>query len=72
VSVEDDKCSGQQRTSKTTENVEKIREHIHEEHRWAIHELTDTDGISYAVCQEIFNRKSEHAPHCRKVCSPDS
>jgi hypothetical protein len=33
VSVEDDERSGQPSTIKTTENVEKIREFIHEDHR---------------------------------------
>jgi hypothetical protein len=32
VSVEDDKHSGRPSTSKTTENFEKIRELIHEDH----------------------------------------
>jgi hypothetical protein len=52
VSLEDDECSGRPRTSKTTENVEKIQELIHEDHCQTIHEPTDTTGISYAVCQE--------------------
>jgi ribosomal protein S25 len=56
VSVEDDKCSGQPSTSKTTENVEKIRELIHEDHRRTIYELTDTVGISYGICQEILRK----------------
>jgi hypothetical protein len=34
-----------------TENVEKIREHIHEDRHRTIHELADTAGISYGVCQ---------------------
>jgi hypothetical protein len=54
VSVEDDKCSEQPSTSKTTENVEKIQELIHEDSCPAIHELADTIGISYGVCQEIL------------------
>jgi hypothetical protein len=33
VSVEDDERSGRPRTSKTTDNVEKILEIIHEDHR---------------------------------------
>jgi hypothetical protein len=32
VTAEDDEHSGQPSTSKTTENVEKIRELIHEDH----------------------------------------
>jgi hypothetical protein len=54
VSDRDDKCSGQTSSSKTTENIEKIRELIHEDRRWTIHELADTVGISYGVCQEIL------------------
>jgi ribosomal protein S25 len=37
-----------------TENVEKIRELIHKDHCQTIHELADTAGISYGVCQEIL------------------
>jgi hypothetical protein len=47
MSVEDDERSGRQ-------NVDKIRELIHEDHRRPIHELADTVGISYGVCQEIL------------------
>jgi hypothetical protein len=54
LSVEDDKRSGQPSTSKTTENVETIRELIHDDCRQTIHELADTTGISYGVCQEIL------------------
>jgi hypothetical protein len=35
-------------------NVEKIWELINEDCRWTIHELSDTVGISYGVCQEIL------------------
>jgi hypothetical protein len=54
VSVEDDERSGRPSTSKTTENVEKIQELIHKDRCRTIHELTDTAGISYGVCQEIL------------------
>jgi hypothetical protein len=54
ASVEDDKRSGRPSSSKTTENVEKIRELVHEDCHQTIHELTDTVGISYGVCQEIL------------------
>jgi predicted transcriptional regulator YdeE len=56
VSVEDDERSGLPSTSKTTENVEKILELIHEDHRQTIHELADTIGIryEYGVCQEVL------------------
>jgi hypothetical protein len=54
VSVEDDECSGQPSTSKTTGNVEKIREFMIKDCCQTIHELTDTVGIRYGVCQEIL------------------
>jgi hypothetical protein len=38
----------------TTKNVEKIGALIHEDRRRKIHELADTVGISYGVCQEIL------------------
>jgi hypothetical protein len=50
----EDEHSGWPSTSRMTENVEKIRELIHEDCRWTIHELRDTVGISYGVCQEIL------------------
>jgi hypothetical protein len=54
VSVRDDECLGEPNTSKMTENVEKIWELIHEDHHRTIHELADTVGISYGVCQVIL------------------
>jgi hypothetical protein len=54
VSVEGEERSGQQSIRKTTENVEKFQELIHEDHCRTIHELADTIGISYGVCQEIL------------------
>jgi hypothetical protein len=70
VSVEDNERSGRPSTSKMTENVEKIRELIHEDHHQTIHGLADTTEISYGVCLEILAEKFEHALHCREVSSP--
>jgi hypothetical protein len=53
VSVEDAEHSGRPGTSKITENVENIRL-IHRDCHRTIHELADTVGISYGVCQEIL------------------
>jgi hypothetical protein len=53
VSFEDEEHSGQPSTSKMTENVEKIRKLINEDHCRTIHGHADTTGISYGVCQEI-------------------
>jgi hypothetical protein len=47
VSVEDDESSEQPSTRKTTENVEEIRELIHEDRRRTIREFADTAAISY-------------------------
>jgi hypothetical protein len=68
VSVEDGKRSGRPSTNKRTENVEKIQELIHEDHRRTIDELADTTGISYGVCQDDLNRKFQHALHYCKIC----
>jgi transposase len=54
ISVENDEGSGQPSTCKTTENVKKIIELIHEGRRRTIHEIADTVWISYGVCQEIL------------------
>jgi hypothetical protein len=54
VSVEDDKRSGRTSISKMTENVEKIRELIHQDRCRTILKSADTVGINYEVCQEIL------------------
>jgi hypothetical protein len=54
VSVEVDERSVRPSKNKKTENIEKIQEFVHEDHRRTIHELTHTVGISYGVCHEIF------------------
>jgi ribosomal protein S25 len=54
MSAEDDNCSGLPSTTKTIDNVEKIRELINEDRCLTVHELADTVGISYGVCQEIL------------------
>jgi hypothetical protein len=54
LSAEDDERSGRPSTNKMTENVEKIQELIHKDHRRTIHELAETVGVSYGVCQEIL------------------
>jgi hypothetical protein len=51
LSIEDDEHSG--RPSRTTENVENIPPLNQEDRRQTIHELSDTVGIIYGVCQEI-------------------
>jgi hypothetical protein len=69
VSVEDGECSGQPSTRKTTENVEKIQQLINKDHRRTIHELTDTVGISYGVCQKILP-KNLNMCHIGTKCVP--
>jgi hypothetical protein len=54
VSAEDDEHSEQPSTSKMTENVEEIREFIHEDCQQTTYELADTVGIGYGVHQEIL------------------
>jgi hypothetical protein len=66
VSAEDDERSGRPSTSKTTENVEKIRELINENSRRTIRELADTAGISCGVSQEIL-RENLTVRHCSSI-----
>jgi hypothetical protein len=66
VSVQDDERSGKPSTSKTTENVENFRELIHKDCRQTIHEIADTLGITYGVCQEIL---TENLNTCRTTPS---
>jgi hypothetical protein len=82
VSDEGNERSGRQSISKTTENIGKIRELIHEDRRRTIHELEDTVAISYGVCQEILTenlnmrriapssrqRARPHVPENNTVC----
>jgi hypothetical protein len=73
VSVEDDKRSGRRCTTKTIENVEKIRELINEDRRLPIHALPGTIGISYGVCQEILTENlnvRRIAPSSRQHAHP--
>jgi hypothetical protein len=72
VSVEDDKRSGRPCTSKTTENVEKIRELVNEDHRRKIHELADTVWISYGVFQILLENLNIHriASSSRQLARP--
>jgi hypothetical protein len=51
VSAEDDKCSGWPSTSRTMENVEKVRELIYKDCRRTIHKFADITGISYRICK---------------------
>jgi hypothetical protein len=48
------KLLGDQGSPKRQKNVEKFQELIHKDYHWTIHELADTTGISYGVCQEIL------------------
>jgi hypothetical protein len=72
VSFEDDEHSGCRSTSKTTENIEKIRELINEDRRLTIHELADTAGISHGVCQILTEHLNLHriAPSLRQCAHP--
>jgi hypothetical protein len=60
VSVEDNQRSGRPSTSKTTEMVEKFWELIHKHRHRTMHELTDTVGISYEVCQILTENLNMH------------
>lgn len=54
TSTEDDQRSGRPSTSTTPENIEKIRQLIHEDRRRTIREICDMVGIGYGICQAIL------------------
>jgi hypothetical protein len=56
----EDKYSGRLSNSKTIEDIEKIRELVHEGRRRTIHEPADTVGARYGVCQKIITNSFEH------------
>jgi ribosomal protein S25 len=45
---------GDQAPAKRQKMFKKIRDLIHEDSHQTLHELADTVGISYGVCQEIL------------------
>jgi len=54
MSVEDHPHSGRQSTSRTDENIEKIREKINEDRRYTIDEISESTGVSWSSCQRIL------------------
>lgn len=53
-SVEDDERSGRPSTSKTDENIDKVKEMLAENRKLTIRELTDDLNISYGSVQDIM------------------
>jgi len=54
MSVEDHPHSGRPSTSRTDENVEKIREQINQDSRYTIDEISEAIGVSWNSCQRIL------------------
>jgi len=54
MSVEDHPHSGRPPTSRTDENVEKIREQINEDRRYTIDEISEATGVSWSSCQRFL------------------
>ena len=52
--VEDHPHSGHPSTSRSNENVEKIRQKINEGHRYTIDEISEALGVSWSTCQWIL------------------
>ena len=68
MSVEDHPHSGRPSTSRTDENVERIREQINEDHRYTIDEISEACELE--LLSADFDRGFEHETPCREVCSP--
>jgi AraC-like DNA-binding protein len=54
MSIEDHPHSGHPSTSRTDENVDKIREKINEDRRYTIDEISEATGVSWSSCQRIL------------------
>jgi len=54
TSVDDDPCSGRPSTSKTDDNVAKVREVIRSNRRLTVREVAEEVSISKTVCHEIL------------------
>jgi hypothetical protein len=53
MNVEDHPYSGRPSTSRTDENVKKIREQINENCRYTIDEISEATGVNWSSCQRI-------------------
>jgi transposase len=60
VSAEDDERSGRPNTIKTTENIEKILELIHEDHRRTIHELRHCWDQLWSLPEDLNRNLNMH------------
>ena len=54
MSVEDHPHSGRPSTSRSDENVEKIRQEIKEDRRYTIDEISEAMGVTWSSCQRIL------------------
>jgi len=54
MNVEDHPHSGRPSTSRTDENVEKIREKINEDRQYTTDEISEATGVSWSSCQRIL------------------
>ena len=68
--VEDHPHSGRPSTSRTDENVGKIREKINEDRRYTTDDISEATGVSFEFLSGDFDRGFEHETRCREVCSP--
>ena len=54
MSIEDHPHSGRPSTSRTDENVEKIREKINKDRWYTIDKISEATGVSWSSCQRIL------------------
>ena len=54
MSVEDHPHSGHPSTSRTNENVKKIRQKIHEDRQYTTDKISEAKGVSWSSCQRIL------------------
>jgi len=69
TSIDDDPRSGRPSTSKTNDNVAKVREVIRSNPRLTVREVAEEVSISKTVCHDNSYRKFGHASHCSQICA---
>ena len=69
MSIEDEPRPGRPSTSKTDENIEKIRVAIMFDRRRTIDELEEMTGISWSSCQRILTEDETCCSKIRSACA---
>jgi hypothetical protein len=56
TSMVDDKHTGRSTSCTTPETIALIKELVHQDQRWTIHNIDEEVGISYGTCQQVLTK----------------